>query len=434
MFESSSILIAVIACGLGIALASWRHRRRLRQACADPGSARRLLAEVSKLHDRFQDERDSRSEEQVLARRIAEERATRFERMFTSFDDPILVLDRHGEVVEANPAALAVANIDPQRCVVDAVHPRPLSMLISNQVAAKEIHTLSRNVVDGGPEELRRSVFELAEEGSVPSTRAFEAVIRALDANGRTLVILHETTREREMARLKSEFVAKASHELRTPLSSIRASIEMLSDGELQNPEQRTEFLGIAMEETDRLAKLVNDMLDISCIEAGVARPRMSCVDLGTIASEVVDGLRAVAERKSVDLRIHAESGLVVDGDPEMLAAVIGNLVGNGLKYVPEGERVTVTVDAEDLTRSVVVTVTDTGLGIPPEDIDRLFEKFYRIKRYERIARGTGLGLNLCQNIVEQVHQGRIGVDSRLGEGARFWFSVPASHPASMAA
>ncbi|MDE0888816.1 MAG: ATP-binding protein [Phycisphaerales bacterium] len=434
MFESSSILIAVIACGLGIALASWRHRRRLRLACADPGSARRLLAEVSKLHDRFQDERDSRSEEQVLARRIAEERATRFERMFTSFDDPILVLDRHGEVVEANPAALAVAKLDPQSCVVDAVHPRPLSMLISNQVAAKEIHALSRNVVDGGPEGLRRSVFELAEEGSVPSTRAFEAVIRALDANGRTLVILHETTREREMARLKSEFVAKASHELRTPLSSIRASLEMLSDGELQNLEQRTEFLGIAMEETDRLAKLVNDMLDISCIEAGVARPRVSCVDLGTIANEVVDGLRAAAERKSVDLRIHAESGLVVDGDPEMLAAVIGNLVGNGLKYVPEGERVTVTVDAEDLTRSVVVTVTDTGLGIPPEDIDRLFEKFYRIKRYERIARGTGLGLNLCRNIVEQVHQGRIGVDSRLGEGARFWFSVPASHPASMAA
>jgi two-component system phosphate regulon sensor histidine kinase PhoR len=95
---------------------------------------------------------------------------------------------------------------------------------------------------------------------------------------------------------------------------------------------------------------------------------------------------------------------------------------------------VTVTVDAEDLTRSVVVTVTDTGLGIPPEDLDRVFDKFYRIKRYERNARGTGLGLNLCRNIVEQVHHGRIGVDSRLGEGARFWFSVPASHPASMAA
>ncbi len=434
MFDSTSILIAVIACALGVALTSWRNRRRIRLACSDPESARRSVPRISELHDRFQAERDSRDEEQVLARRIAEERAIRFERMFTSFDDPILVLDRHGEVVEANPAALMLAGLEENETVVDAVHPRPISMMISNQAAAEEIHAVSRMVVDGGSDDLRRAVFELADEDEESRTRAFEAVIRALDANGRTLVVLHETTREREMARLKSEFVAKASHELRTPLSSIRASLEMLSDGELQAPEQRAEFLGIAMEESDRLAKLVNDMLDISCIEAGVARPRIGRVELGEIARDVVDGLRAAAERKSVDLRIHAEAGLVVDGDPEMLSAVIGNLVGNALKYVPEGERVTVTVDAEDLTRSVVVTVTDTGLGIPPEDIDRLFEKFYRIKRYERTARGTGLGLNLCRNIIEQVHQGRIGVDSRLGEGARFWFSVPASHPASMAA
>ncbi|MDA0295388.1 MAG: ATP-binding protein [Planctomycetota bacterium] len=434
MFEPSSIMIAAIACAFGMTMAWWHQRRKLRLACADPGSARRSVSAVSELYDRFQAERDSRAEEQVLARRIAEERATRFERMFTSFDDPILVLDRHGEVVEANPAALAIAGLDPEQCVVDAVHPRDLSTMISNQVAAKEIHALSRNVVERGSDDFRRSVFELTDDGAEPSTRAFEAVIRTLDGNGRSLVVLHETTREREMARLKSEFVAKASHELRTPLSSIRASLEMLSDGELQDLDQRTEFLGIAMEETDRLAKLVNDMLDISCIEAGVARPRMRCVDVGALAKDVVDGLRAAAERKSVDLRLHVESGLVVDGDPEMLATVIGNLVGNGLKYVPEGERITVTVDAEDLTRSVVVTVTDTGLGIPPEDIDRVFDKFYRIKRYERTARGTGLGLNLCRNIVEQVHQGRIGVDSRLGEGARFWFSVPASHPASVVA
>ncbi|RPG14505.1 MAG: PAS domain-containing protein [Phycisphaera sp. TMED9] len=434
MFDSSSILIAVIACALGVVLTSWRNRRRIRLACADPGSARISVPVISELHERFQNERDSRDEEQVLARRIAEERATRFERMFTSFEDPILVLDRHGEVVEANPAALRLAGLELDEVVVDAVHPRPISMMISDQAAAEEIHAVSRMVVDGESDGQRRTVFELNADGEKTRTRAFEAVIRALDANGRTLVVLHETTREREMARLKSEFVAKASHELRTPLSSIRASLEMLSDGELQNPEQRAEFLGIAMEETDRLAKLVNDMLDISCIEAGVARPRIGRVELGEIANDVVDGLRAAAERKSVDLRIHAEAGLAVDGDPEMLSAVIGNLVGNALKYVPEGERVTVTVDAEDLTRSVVVTVTDTGLGIPPEDIDRLFEKFYRIKRYERTARGTGLGLNLCRNIIEQVHQGRIGVDSRLGEGARFWFSVPASHPASMAA
>ena len=113
---------------------------------------------------------------------------------------------------------------------------------------------------------------------------------------------------------------------------------------------------------------------------------------------------------------------------------MIVNLVGNALKYVPEGERITLEVAPEDLTRSVVVTVTDTGLGIPEEDLPRIFEKFYRVSRYERKAQGTGLGLDLCRNIVERVHQGRIGVDSRLGEGARFWFGVPASYASSMAA
>ena len=121
----------------------------------------------------------------------------------------------------------------------------------------------------------------------------------------------------------------------------------------------------------------------------------------------------------------------MVEGDL-VLATVIGNLVGNAIKYVPAGERVVVEVAPDDLTRSVVVTVTDTGLGIPPEDLPRVFDKFYRIGRYERNARGSGLGLDLCRNIVEQIHRGRIGVDSTLGEGARFWFVLPA--PSSMAA
>ena len=309
--------------------------------------------------------------------------------------------------------------------------------MIGDRATVRDLLEHVRAVVAGGADAVRTAEFELESHGSDTEearTRAFEAMVRTLDDHGRTILVIHDTTRERDSSRLKSEFVAKASHELRTPLSSIHASLEMLADGDLQDQAQRTEFLEIAMEETGRLAKLVNDMLDISGIEAGVARPHMTQVDLAEIATDVVEGLRAAADRRSVDLRLHVQPGLLVEGDAEMLSAVVGNLVGNGLKYVPEGERVTVTVDAEDLTRSVVVTVTDTGLGIPPEDLDRVFDKFYRIKRYERNARGTGLGLNLCRNIVEQVHHGRIGVDSRLGEGARFWFSVPASHPASMAA
>jgi len=117
-----------------------------------------------------------------------------------------------------------------------------------------------------------------------------------------------------------------------------------------------------------------------------------------------------------------------------MLAEVVLNLVSNAVKYTPEGGRVAVSIAPDDLTASIVTTVTDTGLGIPPDDIEHLFEKFYRISRYEREARGTGLGLNLCRNIVEEVHQGRIGVDSTLGMGSRFWFSVPVRYSGAAAA
>jgi len=432
----SGVALAFVA---GLAAAWMLFGIRIRRACISPGDARGATTPIQSLDERLRRELEALSREHVLARRIVEERIGRFERMFASFPDPILVLDRHGDVVDANPAAKALAKIDVDDDVrIDAVSPRSLEDMIGNRTAVRDVLEHVRAVVAAGSEAVRNAEFELDSDDPAgvgeETSRAFEAVIRTLDEHGRALLVLHDTTRERDSSRLKSEFVAKASHELRTPLSSIHASLEMLADGDLQDHAQRAEFLDIAIEETDRLAKLVNDMLDISGIEAGVARPRMTQVDLAEIATDVVDGLRAAADRRSVDLRLHVQPGLVVEGDPEMLSAVIGNLVGNGLKYVPEGERVTVAVDAEDLTRSVVVTVTDTGLGIPPGDLDRVFDKFYRIKRYERNARGTGLGLNLCRNIVEQVHHGRIGVDSRLGEGARFWFSVPASHPASMAA
>ncbi|MCP4013851.1 MAG: PAS domain-containing protein [Phycisphaeraceae bacterium] len=439
MLDVTTISGVALAFVAGLAAAWMLFGIRIRRSCISPGDARGVTTPIRALDERLRRELEALSREHVLARRIVEERIGRFERMFASFPDPILVLDRHGDVVDANPAAKALAKIDADDDVrIDAVSPRSLEDMIGNRTAVRDVLEHVRAVVAAGSEAVRNAEFELDSDDPAgvgeETSRAFEAVIRTLDEHGRALLVLHDTTRERDSSRLKSEFVAKASHELRTPLSSIHASLEMLADGDLQDHAQRAEFLDIAIEETDRLAKLVNDMLDISGIEAGVARPRMTQVDLAEIATDVVDGLRAAADRRSVDLRLHVQPGLVVEGDPEMLSAVIGNLVGNGLKYVPEGERVTVAVDAEDLTRSVVVTVTDTGLGIPPGDLDRVFDKFYRIKRYERNARGTGLGLNLCRNIVEQVHHGRIGVDSRLGEGARFWFSVPASHPASMAA
>ncbi len=414
-----------------IAVMRWQAGR-FRQACGqaldDTVAASTLPTCIAALVEERRGAIDAARRDATLGARIAEERGLRSARMLDALEDAVLVLDATGEVLERNAIARSLA-------IESSRHdPRRLDSTIPSPPAVREILDLVRGLGEVDPTAVRRTTFRIVGEAD-GDERDFEATIRRIDDAGRCVLVLHETTREREIARVRSEFVAQASHELRTPLSSIRATLEMLEEGDLDDPGAQAEMLAIASEEADRLARLVDDMLDISRIEAGVARPSVERVDLGALAVEVVDGLQAAAERRDLRLDVRVQSdGLVVEGDRDMLATVIGNLVGNAVKYVPEGERVTVEVAAEDLTRSVVVTVTDTGLGIPPEDLPRIFDKFYRVRRYERRARGTGLGLDLCRNIVEQVHRGRIGVDSTLGEGARFWFGVPALHASSVAA
>jgi len=425
-------LIGFAGGGVAATIAAMRWQgRRMRRTCEraldDDVDAATLPAAVARLVEARRAAVDGARRDATLGARIAEERATRSSRMLDALEDAVLVLDSTGEVMERNATADALASAWGER------DPRRLDTVVPSLPAAREILDLARGLGDADPAAVRRTSFRIVVDDG--EERDFDASIRRIDDAGRCVVVLRETTREREIARVRSEFVAQASHELRTPLSSIRATLEMLEEGDLDDPDAQAEMLAIASEEADRLARLVDDMLDISRIEAGVARPTIERIDLGGLAAEVVEGLQAAADRRDLRLELHVEGdGLIVEGDRAMLATVIGNLVGNAVKYVPEGERISVEVAAEDLTRSVVVTVTDTGLGIPPEDLPRIFDKFYRVRRYERRARGTGLGLDLCRNIVEQVHRGRIGVDSNLGEGARFWFGVPALHASSVAA
>ena len=125
---------------------------------------------------------------------------------------------------------------------------------------------------------------------------------------------------------------------------------------------------------------------------------------------------------------------LGVEGDRGMLYQVVLNLLSNAVKYTPEGGRVTVSADSDNLTRCVLVSVSDTGLGIPPDALDKVFDKFYRVENYKRVAKGTGLGLSLCKHIVETLHNGQIGVESKLGMGSKFWFTVPMRYAGSRVA
>jgi two-component system phosphate regulon sensor histidine kinase PhoR len=224
--------------------------------------------------------------------------------------------------------------------------------------------------------------------------------------------------------------VSKASHELRTPLSSMRAYVEMLVDGEAEDEATRKEFYGIIQSETERLARLVDNMLNISRIEAGIVEIDRTRVDVGGVIKQAMRTIEPQAREKQQTLHMDLSPvDLHVQGDADMLLQVVVNLLSNAVKYTPDGGRITVAADSDNLARCVHVGVQDTGLGIPPADHERIFEKFYRVENYKRVAKGTGLGLNLCRHIVETVHGGQIGLESTLGMGSRFWFTVPMGCP-----
>ena len=356
--------------------------------------------------------------ESVL-RRATEVRCAERTAILEGLTDAVILVDAHGETRYANRAACemlgAQAGVAGTRAAIDALPPQVLRAV--QGVAAAQAG------------ERRRIECELRNADQTPVVIAVASVRAGSEPGGAdalAAISVRNVRAEREADRMKSEFVAKASHELRTPLSSLRAYAEMLADGEVADEAQRAEFAGIILSETGRLGALVDRMLDISRIESGMARANFEQVDLCAMADECVAAQQVDAVRRGIALAVGRRcAGAVALADRNLIKQVMLNLLSNALKYTPEKGTVSVEVDIDNLARSVVVSVRDTGLGIPDHAIPRLFGKFYRVENHEKVAKGTGLGLNLCRNIVEAMHGGQIGVDSQVGVGSRFWFAIP---------
>jgi PAS domain S-box-containing protein len=244
-----------------------------------------------------------------------------------------------------------------------------------------------------------------------------------------SVVTLRDVTTERDVMQMKNEFVSTVSHELRTPLTSIKGYIDLILDGDAGDVDEiQREFLGIVKENTDRLVQLINDMLDISRIESGRIHLNIQPLDVGESIIGAADTFRAVLGHKGHRLEVDVPSDLpLVAGDRDRVGQVLINLTSNAVKYSPEGGLVTLAARAEG--GEVVVSVSDEGLGIAPENQPRLFEQFYRVdSAMTREIGGTGLGLSICKSIVELLG-GRIWVLSETGAGSTFSFSLPVAGP-----
>ncbi len=340
---------------------------------------------------------------------LSEER-DKLSTILATMTDGVALLDHEGHTTLVNPAAREFLGLPPgfevgQR-LIEVVRDHELSELVSRSRQTKAPQTL----------ELR-----LARQW-----RFFSVIATPLTLQGResVLLVLHDQTQLRRVETTRREFVANVSHELRTPLASVRASAETLQDGAMEDPEAARQFLGRISHNAERMSALVQDLLDLSRLESGEVQLNLAPVDVRGAIAEVVETYGEQARAKGVSLTMDDASAVVeATADEGRLQQVLSNLVENAVKFTPSGGEVH--VDVEHKGRWLEVRVADRGIGVAPEDMPHVFERFYKAGRSQNQG-GTGLGLAIAKHIV-QSHGGRIWVSRREEGGSTFAFTIPAA-------
>lgn len=239
------------------------------------------------------------------------------------------------------------------------------------------------------------------------------------------VTLLHDVTKEREVERMRRDFVANVSHELRTPLSYLQGYAEAALDGIGQNPEAQRKYVEIILDETLRLRRLVTDLLDLSQLEAGRLPLAREPLALTALLDRVKFKMEGVAQEKGIKVGIAAQHSLpLVIADEDRVEQVVINLVDNAIRHTPSGGLVTIGGRTHPESNELWISVTDTGEGIPPDELERVWERFYKVDKARTRSVGTGLGLAIVRNII-LAHGGQVRASSKPGEGSTFSFSLP---------
>ncbi|HVX61686.1 MAG TPA: ATP-binding protein [Pirellulales bacterium] len=375
-----------------------------------------LLRLRAQLSEQLAEAEHARAALELRARR-ASEQAERALGILRSLPEPVIAVDAYDALLLANASAEQLFAIEPsngRRAITDFVRSEPLLASLNevrrHQAPMSRTQELELDAPDG-----TRRWFSVTTNAMVSDGAA--------DGRG-AVAVLRDISARKANQRQNAEFVSAASHEMKTPLAGIKAYVELLADGDAEDEETREEFLDVINGQADRLQRLIDNLLNIARIEAGVVKVSKQSQPLNEILSEAHRVVQPAAEAKQIRL-VHDLSplylGVLVDRDMMLQAAI--NLLSNAVKYTPPGGQVT--LRSRLLDGEVSFEVQDTGVGLSPEDCQRVFDKFYRVDKDKQMAQGTGLGLPLAKYIVEDVHNGRLSVESRLGEGSTFQIRLP---------
>ncbi|MGD2094824.1 MAG: ATP-binding protein, partial [Phycisphaerales bacterium] len=381
------------------------------------------LYEVLSKHFKDSTARVARYEKQIkdlqVQIQLSQKRGENTEAIIYSIRDAVIVIDESNKLLMANEAAGRLFGFDfntsKHKSIGELINPEhsEFADFLSNSVHSKGQAT--------------RKELEFVEDGT-PKT--FDCIVSCIYDQSRQVCgavgVLHDITHEKHIQQMKNDFVSHVSHELKTPLASIMAYAEMVADGDIDNEDTKKEFCSVIREQAQRLNRLIEDILSCSRIESGLIKVNKEPASLTMLIEEQMQMIKGYAEEKNIE--VIGQKPIVfdqVDVDKDMIRQVIVNLLSNAVKYTPSGGSVKIETEVDESASLVRVSVTDTGVGIPEDAVEHVFDKFYRVDTNEKQAKGTGLGLNLVKQIVEKVHDGRVFVTSRVGVGSTFGFELP---------
>ena len=342
----------------------------------------------------------------------AENERNKLSTLFLHMTDGVVAFSASGNLIHCNPAAtqMLARPLDPTTTFDE---------LFADQAELDTLLTLKR------PQYL-----EAQKTAGDRELELFMAPFSSDQTQGGALVVIHDVTEQRKSEQSRREFVANVSHELRTPLTNIKSYAEtIVSAGDELPRELHDNFMGVIINEADRMTRIVQDLLTLSKIDYGKMEMNISRFSFAKAISNVYEAARLNAEQNHHHTMLfHCEDNIPdVLGDRERIEQVVMNIVSNAIKYTPDGGKIEIYAGSSG--KSVFVRVTDNGIGIPEKDLPRLFERFYRVdKARSRESGGTGLGLSIAREILSQ-HKGEIKIDSVYGEGTDVRITLPAAPP-----
>jgi two-component system phosphate regulon sensor histidine kinase PhoR len=328
-----------------------------------------------------------------------------------SMVEGVAVVNANERVLFSNPSFASILGLD--------VPPQPGSGLVE-VIRQTELIEAVRKVLAGEQRVESEIVTGTLRQHFFAAT---VAAVRTTQANG-AVVVLHDITDLRKLERVRRDFVANVSHEFRTPLTAIQGFSETLLAGAMNDPQNRDRFLGIIVEHSRRLARLTEDLLMLSKMDADRLELEIRRLPVEQLVSSCIETSQPRAIEKDLRLSVNMAKNIPdIAGDRRRLTEVLQNLLDNAIQYTPSGGQIMVSAETKD--GEVVFTVSDTGIGIPEADQPRIFERFYRVDvARSREVGGTGLGLSIAKHLME-AHNGKLWVESEVGQGSQFHFSVP---------